>query len=108
MRLRTGALLAVVVLAVGAPVTASLADGPPAVVNADPADLTPHVLDGRVNAIVQVGGRVLVGGTFTQVQQAGSADVLARASLFAYDAATGAIDPAFAPQLNGEVDALAA
>ena len=34
-------------------------------VTANPADWTPHVLDGRVNAIVQVGTKVVAGGTFS-------------------------------------------
>ena len=46
------------------------------VVNPDPADWTPDVLDGQVNAILQMGTKVVVGGTFTQVRRAGfSADL---------------------------------
>jgi hypothetical protein len=33
------------------------------VVSADPANTTPNVLDGQVNAIAQVGGKMIVGGT---------------------------------------------
>ena len=75
-------------------------------VSADPADHTPHVLDGRVNAIVQVGTTVVVGGSFTQVQEPGG-PVLTRNRLFAFDAATGDISTNFAPTANGKVFALA-
>jgi hypothetical protein len=34
----------------------------PAVVSSNPADWTPHVLDGKVAAIVQVGNRIVAGG----------------------------------------------
>ena len=44
------------------------------VVSADPAGTTPNVLDGQVNAIVQVGGKMIVGGTFTQVRRGGGAN----------------------------------
>jgi hypothetical protein len=76
------------------------------VVNADPADFTPHVLDGRVNAIVIVGTTVVVGGSFTQVAEPGG-PTLARKNLFAFDAATGDISTGFAPGVNAKVFALA-
>ncbi|GAA4181248.1 hypothetical protein GCM10022252_05320 [Streptosporangium oxazolinicum] len=81
------------------------------VVSADPVDTTPHVLDGIVNAIALVGGTVVVGGSFGEVREAGSAGVarvLPRANLFAYDLATGRILPGFAPRLDRPVQALAA
>ncbi|MFC4058687.1 delta-60 repeat domain-containing protein [Planomonospora corallina] len=78
------------------------------IVSADPVDTTPHVLDGIVNAIALVGGTVVVGGSFGEVRDAGSARVLERANIFAYDLATGRILPDFAPELDGPVNALAA
>jgi len=56
------------------------------VVSANPENDTPHVLDGRVSAIAVVGGKVILGGRFTQAQnwQAGS-PVLARSNILAYD-----------------------
>ena len=78
------------------------------VVSADPANWTPHVLDGKVDAIVTVGNKVVAGGLFTQVATADDpATPIARSNIFAFDATTGAIDPAFAPVLNGEVESLA-
>ena len=43
----------------------------PAVVSADPVNFTPNITNGKVEAIVQVGNRMIVAGTFTQAQNAG-------------------------------------
>jgi hypothetical protein len=75
-------------------------------VSADPANWTPHVLDGQVNAIVQIGNEIVVGGEFSQVQQPGGV-ILNRSNIFAFNATTGAIDPNFAPVLDRPVNALA-
>jgi hypothetical protein len=78
------------------------------VVSSNPADWTPHVLDGKVAAIVQVGNRIVAGGQFTQVASAATpATAIARSNIFAFDATTGAIDTAFAPVLDGQVESLA-
>jgi hypothetical protein len=76
------------------------------VVSENPADWTPHVLGGRVAAIVQVGNRMVVGGNFTRVRDPGRGE-LSRRNLFAFDATTGAIDRGFAPDPDGKVEALA-
>nr|BFE85624.1 hypothetical protein GCM10020093_082250 [Planobispora longispora] len=78
------------------------------VVSADPVNTTPHVLDGIVNAIALVDGTVVVGGSFSEVRDAGGSEVLERDNLFAYDLATGRILPDFSPYLDGPVNALAA
>ena len=78
----------------------------PTVVSANPANWTPHVLDGIVNAIVPVGNQIVAGGTFTQVKEPGG-PVLARTNIFAFDATTGEINQSFAPALDGEVLSLA-
>ncbi|WP_101786369.1 hypothetical protein [Nonomuraea indica] len=78
------------------------------VVSADPADTTPHVLDGIVNAIALVGGTVVVGGSFSEVRDSGRTTTLARDNLFAYDLVTGRILPGFAPEVDGPVHGLAA
>ncbi len=80
----------------------------PVIVDPNPVDWTPNVLDGIVEAFAQVGNTIVVGGTFTQVQDAGSATVLDRTDLFAFDATTGAVSAGFAPTVDGDVDALAA
>ena len=79
----------------------------PVVANPDPSDNTPQVLDGQVNAIIQMGDTVIVGGTFTQVRRVNNQTILDRPYVFAYDVDTGAIDPNFVPQLNNYVEALA-
>ena len=76
------------------------------VVNPDPADWTPNILDGQVNAILQMGTKVVVGGTFTQVRRAGFSAIFTRNYLFAFDMNTGVIDPNFVPVLNAEVEEL--
>jgi hypothetical protein len=79
------------------------------VVSENPADWTPQVLDGRINAITRVGDRVVVGGSFSKVRQAGGSAVLTRKNLFAFDAHTGAIDQSFNPAPGGgAVNALVA
>jgi len=77
------------------------------VVSADPVDYTPHVLDGIVNAFALVGRKVVVGGSFTRVQNAGESREMRRTNLFAFDLYTGKVDESFAPVLDGTVYALA-
>ena len=78
------------------------------VVSSNPADWTPHVLDGKVAAIVQVGNKIVAGGQFTQVASAAApTTAIARSNIFAFDATTGAIDTAFAPVLDAQVESLA-
>lgn len=76
------------------------------VVNPNPVDTTPHVLDGRTEAVLDLGSRVIVGGEFTQVKRFSRPEVFSRTGLFAYDKATGAVDPSFAPQPGAKVTAL--
>ncbi len=65
---------------------------------------TPRVLDGVVLDMEQLGNRIIVAGTFTQVEpQAGQAAVAQR-YLFAYDLDTGAFDAAWNPQIDREVE----
>jgi hypothetical protein len=64
-------------------------------VSVDPVDYTPHVKDGKVLAILPMGNKVYVGGTFTEVRTSGHQPI-ARAGLFALDANTGEIDMGFA------------
>jgi hypothetical protein len=79
-----------------------------AVVSANPADWTPHVLDGKVDAVVQVGSKMVAGGLFTRVANAATpTTAIPRSNIFAFDATTGVVDTAFAPVLDGEVESLA-
>ncbi len=77
------------------------------VVSANPSDVTPHVLNGEVLAYEQIGNRIYVAGTFTQIKNWNNATVYNQAYLFAYDATTGAIDLTFNPVLNNRVNTLA-
>jgi hypothetical protein len=77
-------------------------------VAAHPVPWTPHVLDGEVRAIVQVGDRVVAGGSFHQVEEATGQAPVERRKIFAFDARTGAIDQRFTPAVDGRVEALAA
>lgn len=76
------------------------------VVSADPVNWTPNITNGKVSAIVQVGNRMIVAGTFTQAQNAGSTTTLTRNRILAFNATTGAIDTAFAPNVNGEITSM--
>ncbi len=96
-----------------------LSPGPSAAVNTDlpgrlvstnPVDFTPHVMNGSVNAITQVGNKIVAAGTFTKVSPANTfsttGDDLVRNGIFAFDATTGALDASFNPNLGGAANSL--
>ena len=85
------------------PSTAGAAPADQQLASADPYNWTPWVNDGRVQAVVRVGDTVVVGGTFTTIQQNATSPVQSRPYLFAYNALTGQILPGFAAVPNGEV-----
>jgi hypothetical protein len=116
-RLRSAARLPVAVLAGSAglaglavvPAAGAVSVTQPTVVSANPVNNTPQVLDGAVRAIVQVAGKVIVGGNFTQVREArAGAPVLVRQNIFAFNPRTGAVDRTFVPSMRDTVQALAA
>jgi hypothetical protein len=80
----------------------------PSVVSANPADHTPHVINGTVRAIAALGDRVYVGGTFTTVVNAGTSTQLTRNYLFAFNRATGRVIDTYVPALDGAVESIAA
>ncbi|MGH9039882.1 MAG: hypothetical protein ACRDZ3_06590, partial [Acidimicrobiia bacterium] len=99
-------LFAVLMLAVAfgsMPSASALYSAHDRAVSADPVDSTPHVVDGKVTAILPVGNRIYVGGTFTQIKQTkdASAPIILKPGMFAFDATTGAIDMAFNPPAWG-------
>jgi hypothetical protein len=102
--------VAAVGLAGVVPANAVNADHGDRVVSANPADNTPHVMNGAVLAIVQIGNKIVAAGTFTSVSPAGTfsntADDVVRNRIFAFDATTGAIDPTFNPNLGGSANSL--
>jgi hypothetical protein len=71
------------------------------IVSDNPVNNTPQVLNGHVDALVQVGDTVYVGGKFANVQETGSATVIPKVNLFAYSASTGEIDDAFTATVSG-------
>ncbi|WP_236830752.1 PKD domain-containing protein [Blastococcus sp. KM273128] len=112
MRLLCGLVVtAVLVALVGVTGTASaVGTAQRGVVAAVPGDSTPAVLDNKVLDIAEVGDRIVVVGSFTAVRDSstnGGAE-FAQPYVFAFDPATGAIDRAFAPKTNGQVNAVAA
>ena len=78
------------------------------VVSANPINTSPHVLDGKVLSIVEIGTKVVVAGQFTKVRTASDTTEVSRVNIFAYDRVTGAIEPGFVPALNGVVNTVAA
>ena len=101
----TAVLVAIAAVATAAP--ASAVQSPqPAVVDAVPSTATPAVRDGQVNAILQIGDRMVLGGTFTQASSAGSTTVQTRNGMLSFDPATGVLDPAFAPDFGDYVETL--
>ena len=76
------------------------------IVSESPSSRIPRVIDGKVWAIAEWGGLVVVGGQFSQVRVAGGA-ILERSNIFAFWRVSGAIDRRFAPAINGTVRAIA-
>ena len=68
---------------------------------------TPGAIDGRVEAIVTDGDTVYVGGSFTQIHDPLSDEIIDQPYLFAYSKSSGNIIRSFDPQLNNSVLALA-
>ena len=97
-----GSLVAISVATAPSP---ALADSPGGtLVREVAASGTPHVLDGRVLTVAQVGGTMLLGGTFSQARDnAGDTAVKTRNRLLAFDRATGKLRPGFLPEPNGTV-----
>ncbi len=67
---------------------------------------TPGVVDGRVEAIAIDGDTVFVGGTFTQIHDPLSDEIIDQPYLFAYSKSSGDIIRDFDPILNNVVFAL--
>ena len=109
--------ISAVLLSVGvATGTATAAVTQSSIVSAVPGEQTPQILDTsasvteKVLAMAQVGNRIVVAGDFSQVQDttANGGATYNRSYAFAFDPATGAVDPTFAPVLNGVVNTVAA
>jgi hypothetical protein len=103
-RLLLSGVAAVALLGSGLPAGRALYHPHDRVVSADPADATPHVLDGKVETILPMGNRVYVGGSFTQVRNADDSRVIPRRGLFALDPATNRVDEAFVADFDVNPD----
>ncbi len=78
-----------------------------AIVSANPADWTPQVQNGKVEAIAQVGTKIIIGGTFTSIANAGTGQpIVARSRIAAFDATTGVVSTTFLPSMSGEVTSI--
>jgi hypothetical protein len=108
--MRRRLIAAAVLVAAGiAGIVPALADvAQPRVVSTNPADWTPHALDGTVRAVAVVGTTTVVGGTFTAISDTAERSRYRQHYLFAFDSRTGALRTGFAPRLDGAVYALAA
>ena len=84
--------------------TGNPAPQPGKIVSDEPGQNAPHILDGTVNSIAQVGNTIVVGGQFTQARNFGSSTTLTRNNVLAFDAATGRLLTSFAPNPNGVVN----
>src|SRR4051812_28168799 len=75
------------------------------IVSDNPANWTPNVMDaqGSVRSIAQFGNTMIAGGNFTQVENYNSTTPVTRNNVFKFDASTGALDPNWAPSLDGLV-----
>lgn len=77
------------------------------VVSAVPAGFTPLVHNGTVFAMAEVGGQIVIGGTFTTASPASHpGTVYSRPDVLAFNATSGAIDGGFRPKVNGKVDSV--
>ncbi len=100
------AVLGLILVLLGTATTASAAGiNQGQVVPEKPRRDLPVALDGRVLAHAQVGDRIFVGGSFTQVRL-NDGSVIDQAYIYAYDIDTGELDPNFRPVLNNLVRAL--
>jgi hypothetical protein len=80
----------------------------PSVVSTNPANFTPHVVDGggagptEIFALARRGRTMYAGGHFAAVQNARRTTTFDRSNLMSFSARTGAVR-ALAPEINGEV-----
>ena len=103
-RLLQAGAVALLLLGSGLPAGRALYAPHDTMVSADPADATPHVVDGKVDAILPMGNRIYVGGSFTQVRNASESRVISRRGLFALDPATNKIDETFVADFDVNPD----
>ena len=107
----TGVVAALAVVlgsaAVALPQAGAVGTSQDVVVDDFPPAITPHVLDGDVMAIAEVGDVVVLGGRFTQARSAATGSpTVARSNILSYDKNTGELLSTFAPVLDNTVRAV--
>lgn len=112
MRRRLHAVLLAAAVAAVSPVLAPRAAAQTAtaqhqVVAAVPSRATPRLDGGTVLALARVGSWIVAGGSFTSAVPPGASTATPVSRVVAFDQNTGALDRAFRPKLNGDVQALA-
>ncbi|HEV3363239.1 MAG TPA: delta-60 repeat domain-containing protein, partial [Acidimicrobiia bacterium] len=103
-RLLIAGAAALLLLGSGLPAGRALFAAHDTMVSADPADATPHILDGKVDVILPMGNRIYVGGSFTQVRNAEESRIIPRRGLFALDPATNKVDETFVADFDVNPD----
>ncbi|HST64591.1 MAG TPA: PKD domain-containing protein [Mycobacteriales bacterium] len=76
------------------------------VVSAVPSAATPNAVNGTVFGMAQVGTTIVMGGSFTSVTSPNRATTYNLPYVVAFNQATGAVNTAFAPALDGQVNAV--
>ena len=76
------------------------------VVSAVPASYTPNIDGGVVYTLAQAGSWIVAGGSFTSATPHGSTTPVANTGVVAFDQSTGALDSAFKPVFDGQVNAV--
>ncbi|TQN37551.1 PKD domain-containing protein [Blastococcus colisei] len=104
-----GAVLIALLLVPLGPGTVSAGVPQAGIVTDAPDGRTPHVLDNTVLDLEEIGGRIVVAGTFTQVRDAGvnGGTTFDQPYVFAFDPVSGAVDQAFRPVVSGNVNTIA-
>jgi hypothetical protein len=105
---RTAATIAVLGSIVVTAPAAAVPPGHTVVVASVPSTLTPDIVDGSVEAIYDAGSKVIAVGGFANVQNRNSDTNIARRNVVAFSKATGLVDNAFAPTVDGVVNAVIA
>ena len=98
----------VVSTALSTPTASASGTAQGSVPSAVPPAWTPQVADGAVRSFGEVGSNIVVGGTFSSLNDASAngGTAFAQKNVFAFDENTGAVNRNFRPTVNGAVNAI--